>query len=622
MVFSYSHFLIVHHLFDPLLTPRIGHSDHKFSARISQTSRHVVTMDLETYIARYTGATRLQRLLLIAKTTPDETLAQQAFDLAEEQMKQDGNVRKYKEVFSVDVVGDPTAAGSSSGEQPEEQRPPPPEEQQPQQPNVVPVSEGTSTDHHHFGRIRRKTPPVPKPVDMDWIAATESSNQVTRQTLMGRLSTAQSHLHKDAIRTAYMALAEHDLRTGQDNEAMLSYFRATDYCTTRAQTAQFSLRSLEVAFCLGNFQYVREYSKRLELTLGSNNAGGGSAASANTSGDAFSDVKLKLEIAKGIERMVAGKYNEAAKVLIPLVMKGNGGTEKSAETTGGNHLLHWPGVTSPEDLALYASLMCLVTATDASNSRRQMMALADHPEALELVPEMKDLILQWSRSNYVQCMQAFGASASPTSSEQGGKAPQILPMGVDLYLTPPRLNKLSQNVREMCLVEYLRPFQCVKLESMQQLFPSLGPNLIDVLVDLMGRKMLPSTTRLDCRAGVLFQIPPNHNPTRQIQIMEEKIMDDVHSLLVRLACLENDLVVNDPNTGPATRGGESRSRRARGGGGGSFVPLAGGADDDSSDEDEEDELGEDDVRMMEGEEVDAHMMDAEALMAMNPEDLY
>jgi hypothetical protein len=56
-------------------------------------------MDFESYIARYTGGTRLQRLLLVARTTPDETLAAQAFAMAEEQMKADGNVKRYKEVF-------------------------------------------------------------------------------------------------------------------------------------------------------------------------------------------------------------------------------------------------------------------------------------------------------------------------------------------------------------------------------------------------------------------------------------------------------------------------------------------------------------------------------------------
>ena len=56
-------------------------------------------MDLDAYISRYRGETRLQRLLHIAKTTDDNDLAKQAYELAEQQMRSDGNALRYKEVF-------------------------------------------------------------------------------------------------------------------------------------------------------------------------------------------------------------------------------------------------------------------------------------------------------------------------------------------------------------------------------------------------------------------------------------------------------------------------------------------------------------------------------------------
>jgi hypothetical protein len=56
-------------------------------------------MDLEAYISRYRGETRLQRLLHIGKVSTDASLVTQAYELAETQMKEDGNVLRYKEVF-------------------------------------------------------------------------------------------------------------------------------------------------------------------------------------------------------------------------------------------------------------------------------------------------------------------------------------------------------------------------------------------------------------------------------------------------------------------------------------------------------------------------------------------
>lgn len=66
-------------------------------------------MDLESYIARYTGETRLKRLLFIAAAGPQQqdgggngielAQRQRALKLAELQMRRDGNALLYREVF-------------------------------------------------------------------------------------------------------------------------------------------------------------------------------------------------------------------------------------------------------------------------------------------------------------------------------------------------------------------------------------------------------------------------------------------------------------------------------------------------------------------------------------------
>ena len=56
-------------------------------------------MDLDSYIGRYTGETKIQRLLLIIKTCSDNDTAFLALKLLEQQLKADGNVIRYKEIF-------------------------------------------------------------------------------------------------------------------------------------------------------------------------------------------------------------------------------------------------------------------------------------------------------------------------------------------------------------------------------------------------------------------------------------------------------------------------------------------------------------------------------------------
>ena len=71
-------------------------------------------MDLDAYISRYSGETKLQRLLLVAKTCPDEDAALQALRLLEKQLKSAGNVRGYKEIFGPSARG--ADADSTLGE--------------------------------------------------------------------------------------------------------------------------------------------------------------------------------------------------------------------------------------------------------------------------------------------------------------------------------------------------------------------------------------------------------------------------------------------------------------------------------------------------------------------------
>ena len=59
-------------------------------------------MDLDSYIARYTGENRMRRLLSITASGPDcldLAQRQRALQLAERQMRRDRNALLYKEVF-------------------------------------------------------------------------------------------------------------------------------------------------------------------------------------------------------------------------------------------------------------------------------------------------------------------------------------------------------------------------------------------------------------------------------------------------------------------------------------------------------------------------------------------
>jgi hypothetical protein len=489
--------------------------------------------------------------------------------------------------------------------------------------------------------------------DSEWVEQRDAANQRDRQVLQGRLSAAQSHLHKEAIRSAYVALAQHDVQTGNVRDAMGYLLRATDYCTNRSQTAHLSLLILELALALPNYPQVRDYVTKVELTLGGTPSavgavglgglgGQGSAAQPpNASSSTMSGttsthlVATKLKIVSGLERLAQGDFVAASNILTALVMTpANPGTSLASAPSN----WEWSAVTCPEEIAFYAALLALAT-----QDRSQIIQLAEHPEALELVPAMKELLVQFSRANYQACCSCFvpdnktasyNIAASSLSSSTGAdisskSGTSILPFvegggcggGTDLYLTK-HWSTLCTKIRDRCLMEYLKPYQCIQMDIMAKQFqPMTSDELQDILVDLVGRGMVPNA-RMDARARVFTKSASQKSSStskalkHKLAKLEHRVLDDTYALLIRLGCLENEICVQD-NTTPGGRGGRmglSTGAVVRGSGGyeddyhrglgGYTHPHYADGDDDLSSDDEG----------------DTPMLDVSG--EINPEDLY
>jgi hypothetical protein len=121
-----------------------------------------------------------------------------AYQAAARQMKEAGNVHRYKEVFG--------SSGSNSG---------------------------SNTNSGNSVAVRNHIV-----YDTAWVHDAEMNNRTGRDILTSRLQAAQAHLNKEAIRAAYLAMAEHDAMTGDLTEAFHSVLRAKDYCTSRQQTGR------------------------------------------------------------------------------------------------------------------------------------------------------------------------------------------------------------------------------------------------------------------------------------------------------------------------------------------------------------------------------------------------
>ena len=495
---------------------------------------------VETIVSRYRGESRLQRLRNIAEKATMEraaNLRQLAAKALLEMSQKDGNVPRYRELLEGNVCKTST---------------------------VTTLPEGLP------------------PYDAHWVQETETAQHQDRAVLRHRLQSVQSHLHKESIRTAYLALAEHDARIGDIVEAFHSVLRAKDYCTTRQQTAAVCLQIVDLSFLLGNAVSAKEYLLRLDHTIGN---------------DTPESVRQDIQTASGLERLMAADYMKAAKHFAEVCKQGlepsatlvssssstnsnlNEGAIQGSSTssssprngsTGASSPSPMPRILAPEDISLFAAFLAMGCSRGAD-----MVALAEHPEALELVPPMKEaLVLFGRRCDYRGAWAILEESVFPI-------------LKYDLFMGP-HLQALQTMIREKAIDSYWKAYERIELSVMStELGTGLVPSeeaLQTILVKLIRSGTLHDT-RIDLATQTIHRdpAPPRHVQVRaKLDAMTRTTLDDTYSTLTRLSCLEHDLVVTEGSGG---RGGEGRGGRRGGRGrGGATVSVEDTMMDDREDE--------------------------------------
>ena len=575
-------------------------------------------MDLEsTILTRYQGEALLQRLLWIATHYHDESscrsscerMAQHALKLAHDTARKQGNVRRYKDTFHL-----------------LQQQ----QQQQQSHPSASSAHETNTLQDHQQHEPTTTTMLLMMTFDPHWINEQTTHNRHSRDVLLQRLAAAQAHLNKEAIRVAYLALAEHDETTGELKDALHSVLRAKDYCTTRPQTAAVSLQILKLAVWLQSFKMVQEYTTKLSHTTAAAAAAATSAAGATTGTVATAPgweeaVQYKLWVATGLERLMERDYKAAAQNFVKAVyatvhhqhhhhgssaapeeMPGAKGSSSSADT---DTWMSWNVVLAPDDVALYAAFLSLAVQDD----RNELVALAEHPEALELVPQAREALHLFARrACYQDAWKLLEESVFGV-------------LQMDLYMSM-HFAQIRQMIREKALLQYWRSYQRVELSVLAaQMGPGILPpdRMEDVLVELIQRPKggFPPDTRLDLHAQTLVRLPGEatrlNASQRKLNNVSTQLLDDTYSMMIRLACIEHDLCVTDPNArkrrgryfgGDSVAGGGSR--------GGGYVLMEEDDEDDDEGEPVQGESDDEDAKMV------LDTQEEVEIDAMNPEDLY
>lgn len=178
------------------------------------------SLNLAAYIGRYSGYTRIQRLLFVADKCTN--LQEEAYRHLISELKRGTNTTSYINIHA-----------------------------------LVGAVLGYDLD-----------------VDREWIEMTENSELVKLERLEAELMAAKTTMVKESMRLSYNDIGDLHYQRGNLPETMKSYLRTRDYCTTPKHNLDMWVRLISVSIDSGQFGNVNFYITKAE------NAGGDGAGCA------------------------------------------------------------------------------------------------------------------------------------------------------------------------------------------------------------------------------------------------------------------------------------------------------------------------------------------------------
>jgi hypothetical protein len=169
-------------------------------------------------------------------------------------------------------------------------------------------------------------------------------------------------------------------------------------------------------------------------------------------------------------------------------------------------------------------------------------------DRLDSVPLLRDAIRAYVHAEYGNCLSLVDQIRGEWE--------------MDMYLKP-HAKTLWKRVRGKCLVQYFEPYISVSLQSIMESFAfesieEAEETVVELIEskDIVGAKIHGVDRTLTKYTVEDVEKRKRRVMMRKLGRMGDGLLDEVEGMILRMACVENGLIV-----GKKSRGGKSKSRR-------------------------------------------------------------
>jgi len=171
--------------------------------------------------------------------------------------------------------------------------------------------------------------------------------------------------------------------------------------------------------------------------------------------DGEKNLQPYLKIVQGLSYLGQEKYKEAALSFL----------QADASVPGATY----NEVASPNDVAVYGGLLALASM-DRKDLQAKVLDNSTFRTFLELEPHIRRAVTQFVNGRYSACIATLEAY----------RADYLL----DIYLQK-HITKIYSEIRSKCIVQYMIPFSCVKLDTMAASFGGPDRSIEDELASMI-----------------------------------------------------------------------------------------------------------------------------------------
>ncbi|KAI0538480.1 26S proteasome subunit RPN7-domain-containing protein [Xylaria digitata] len=309
---------------------------------------------------------------------------------------------------------------------------------------VVEAKRGKDTQRYRdaWEHLRLASPNEPEAqFDDAWVNNTGRSNRALTHQLEAELKGYKNNLVKESIRIGHRDLGEHLEAIGNLNGSTDAYVKMRADASTVSHVIDISKHMTGILLQKHDWAGILTNVNKLTPT--------------NMTADEINAEQPYQKMVCGLAYLGSEKYAEAAKCFL--------------ETGDPNICQRHNDVASSNDIATYGGLLALASM-ERDELQAKVLDNSSFRTFLELEPHIRKAVSMFVNCRYSACLEILERYR-----------PDYF---LDIYLQK-HVHKIFSLIRKKCIVQYLVPFSCVTLESMNAVFAKPDESLEAELISMM-----------------------------------------------------------------------------------------------------------------------------------------